>query len=336
MTTRFYNNQDQQGEPSVRIFASVGVSVDVPLSVLRSAALSRGFVPYYCVVIVTFLLIGRNPALSFLRVDVAFPTAAAALLVFGALGWFLLYLFFSVLIWARQKNLIKTVYGPLFTVPLVLLVAQVSILMGEQVSPAATGTLSPQGNLVLDVTLILLFEFLWVRYVAPTCIADQAGYDTVSTTVKADLAAPSHTQSMPAQDDVPSPVGNSEAAVEEQHVTSFPMVNLPFDLCDLNYMRSEQHMLRFHLLDREFVKRGRLKDLVQTMGNDVGMQINRSTWEPFASITDFQKEDNFGYVWFRDGRREKVTSARLMAFVIAYEKYTALSQSSLPRLATGL
>jgi DNA-binding LytR/AlgR family response regulator len=74
--------------------------------------------------------------------------------------------------------------------------------------------------------------------------------------------------------------------------------------------------------NKSMLSRGKLKEVVQDLDHQLGIQISRSVWVSFAEISQ-TKEDDKGYleVILKDGSAFKVTSSRRLAFLQNFDRY---------------
>jgi hypothetical protein len=94
--------------------------------------------------------------------------------------------------------------------------------------------------------------------------------------------------------------------------------------CSILWIKSEDHYLNIQMTDRNVMLRGKLRAAVSKLGDDFGIQINRSFWVAFAAIQTVDEKPN-GHIelHLEDNSVQRIASTRSLIFMHSYNRFTA-------------
>jgi len=230
----------------------------------------------------------------------------------------------------------------LFTPFIVLPVAPISILIGRYVGEflGAEYWITFPDNvpmIVQNLVALICFDILHGRYVAPAYYAmvSKEKAATAEPVVPAQASAPAFWPSAsvslqttaldeiskpPAHTDTPRPAPSGAPDASPHAVIE--LANERIEVRKIHYIKSEGHYLKLQMQNKSMLSRGKLKEVVQDLDHQLGIQISRSVWVSFAEISQ-TKEDDKGYleVILKDGSAFKVTSSRRLTFLQNFDRY---------------
>lgn len=94
--------------------------------------------------------------------------------------------------------------------------------------------------------------------------------------------------------------------------------------CSILWMKSEDHYLNIQMTDRNVMLRGKMRAAVSKLGDDFGIQINRSFWVAFAAIqTVDEKPSGHIELHLEDNTVQRIASTRSLIFMHSYGRFMA-------------
>lgn len=289
---------------------------------------------FFCVVLYATLM---QPS-----TETRLPILAQMILWAGLMMTSLVWLFASawLSVVAHDRGYLKAIYTPLLLVPLVF----VNALMGEFVlavfNTAFEHDVSTKiQSIVKNIIILITFDIMHERFVVPQHPKYVSGRTTVLP-----ASAPSDPIDQPVDGKItgappavaPSP--SAEVQPSESHLSDSigPECQKKIKIARENikastilWVKSEDHYLNIQLKDRSIMLRGKLRTVVDELGNQLGVQINRSAWVAFSAIrtVDEQANGNFD-VYLEDESVHRVASTRRLIFKQNYDRFKAETEAS--------
>jgi len=264
-------------------------------------------------------------------------------LVMTSLIWLFLSVVLSVI--AHDRGLTKAIYMPLILLPLILINAfleqyVLTFFNTEFVPSHVTSIEYAVRNTVIIVTL----EIMHARFVAPqhpTYVVPGQSHvqptmpsqtDTAPATAdRQRMVAPaswgSETQSLdaatPEGAQIKTPAPEPKVG-REKDAGSVVIARETLDVAALVWIKSEDHYLSIQMKEQNLMLRGKLREVIDQLGDQFGVQINRSVWVAYAAIRSVEEQKNGTVeVHLEDENVYVVSKARLLMFKQNYERFKA-------------
>ena len=287
------------------------------------------FLQFFLVCMFLVAFAPDSKTLTFGSQDVPYEFFFVSRIAFLALAWLWCFAAFQLFAKLVTRGRLQVVLTPLITLPLAGMVALL------QWATAHFFATSPQAWMPQDAlettAVLLLMDFVFVRYVCPTLAPitqtpepalpqSSAAQSPLSSAPGASMTgeiAPSLGDS-DLSNDIPAPLPMQRAARIRKTVM-FNGRSVALDA--LISIHAEDHNVRLVYDETIDVFRARLKDIVETLGPEAGMQINRSCWVSFAGINRLQSVGKHQWILLRNGNRVKITASRKILVAAAWDTY---------------
>lgn len=183
--------------------------------------------------------------------------------------------------------------------------------------------------------VLICFDIIHGRFVAPQH----------PTYISPDLAPQSDVNALVSGDGagVPAKESEQDATISETNVTSpapdrgeptdkpfntgslqIEIARTKINVCSILWRKSEDHYLIIQMTDRNVMLRGKLRAAVSKLGDDIGIQINRSFWVAFAAIqTVDEKPSGHIELHLEDNTVQRIASTRSLIFMHNYRRFMA-------------
>lgn len=262
-------------------------------------------------------------------------------LIFTSLAW--LFLSVSASLFAFDRGMTKAIYMPLVLLPLVM----INVLVGEFMLASLShefewsygGALE---NFVQNTIALVAFEIMHSRFVAPhhpRYLGPELPPDNQTMPSHIDTAhASADTQStkqptswmvetqdldadLPEVGQIQGPVLQSEA-VKEEDARKIVLAHETLDVAEIVWIKSEDHYLSVQMKDQNLMLRAKLSSTVEELGDQLGLQINRSVWVAYDAIRTVDYQTNGNVELHLDGDAAfRVSKARNLIFRQNYERF---------------
>lgn len=264
-------------------------------------------------------------------------------LIMSALVWLFLSAWLSVA--AHDRGLTKAIYTPLLLLPLVF----INAFLGEFVLSVFNAAFQDDfgtkiQNIVKNIVILVAFDIMHARFVVPQHpryvpprsadgpVMHSAELAVSPSIVETPTAVPivSEPSLSAAQD------AENDEATQDQDDASAVDVSMgggqqcifvsreKIDTSEILWIKSEDHYLSFQLTDRNLMLRGKLRSVVEKLGGQPGVQINRSVWVAYSAIRNVQEQKNGNLeVYLKDETAYRVASSRRLIFKQNYERFKA-------------
>lgn len=264
-------------------------------------------------------------------------------LVMTSLIW--LYLSVSASVIAYDRGLLKAIYTPLILLPLVLMNAFMEEFVLSVLNVEFRGSyVSALEYAVRNAIILIVLDIMHGRFVVP----EHPRYvdpererenaigpalpepEPITEPSKNTTLATSETSSM--QADGPArlkathkPENTARAvAAKTSAPTNISIAREKIDISTIVWIKSVDHYLNLQLKDRNLMLRGKLRMVVDKLGDQLGVQINRSVWVAFDAIRNVEESENGNLeVHLEDDSCYTVAKARCLIFKQNYRRFKA-------------
>jgi len=294
---------------------------------------------FLCVVLYTTLMQPNE--------ETALPSMAQFFLWSGltmsALVWLFLSAWLSVA--AHDRGLTKAIYTPLLLLPLVF----INALLGEFVLYIFNAAFQDDfgtkiQNIVKNIIILVAFDIMHARFVVPQHpryvpprsaagpvmhSAELAVSPSIVETPTAvpTVSEPSLSAAQDAENDEATQDQDGASAVDVSKGGGQQCIFVSrekIDTSEILWIKSEDHYLSFQMTDRNLMLRGKLSAVVEKLGGQLGVQINRSVWVAFKAIESVE-ETTGQYIDIKlsDETSHRIASSRRLIFKLHYDTFLA-------------
>ncbi len=331
IVTRAVSNRE-----TIRLRFAHGAAFRLKSDSLPDYLLAPLFLKFIAISVAIIVLLherpGAGPSVGASYVFSWVSITAGTLLSFFALG--------AVSVSLKNLGFIRTIYTPLITLP--------SVLLAEYLAQTALAVLWGWPAIGLDALIVhlskicaavLLLDVLYGSFVAPshpqtvTPVPQPAPEDapqaarSIDAPLAADLAAPQADGPVP-----PRPQMKIRVTENIRPVTPMkPSIQLGADRVPMDAIRSitvEDHYLRIATVQNVLLIRGKLASVVEQLGPEVGLQVNRSVWLARAHVSHAERGRDTGMVVIlQDGTAVAVSRARVPVLKDSFRRWNIALKS---------
>lgn len=249
----------------------------------------------------------------------------------------------TVSVMAYDRGLTKAIYAPAVLLPMILtnvIVAEFILSSLNEQYERAYGSFFE--NLIQNSIVIATFDIIHGRFVAPhhpkylgpRKISDHGTAPSQTSRLhdSTDLQTAPRSVSEVAQTQ-PRASDQTEIALasatrppsevpEEKNAGTVVIARHTLDVAALVWIKSEDHYLSIQTKDKNFMLRAKLGAVVKQLGDQHGMQINRSVWISYASIRSVNARDkDMIELELEDDSIFRVSKARRLLFEQNYQRF---------------
>lgn len=278
--------------------------------------------------------------------ETSLPIPAQMILWGGLIMSSLVWLFGSIWlsIYAFDRGLLKAIYTPLILLPLVLINSTLAEFVLSVFNQGFQGSYGSRVESIVQNTIILVtFDIMHERFVVPQhprFVSSSSAIVSVGN-----LSEPIHTVERRVTTSPPTPVANTgtpttvapipqagsqPSAVfaadssRPEHPKYINIARERIEACAILWIKSEDHYLNIQLKNRSLMLRGKLRTTVDELGDELGIQINRSAWVAYSAIRTVDEQTNGNVdVCLEDESIHRVASTRRLIFNQNYDRFKA-------------
>ena len=261
-------------------------------------------------------------------------------LLMSSLLWLVLSI--SLNVYAVDRGYVSVIFTPFILLPLIAINVYTSGFIIRQFGTGLASVYGSEAEIIFRNTVVFIcFDIIHSRFVAPQHPSyvrpDQPGGLTMNRPGPgADPTSPDpsmvgYSKTMMVQANPVSTGGRNGDREDEPENASLPekprsveIGKEVFDAHSVLWMKSEDHYLNVQLARKTKMIRGKFRDAVDALGEDLGVQINRSVWVAYSAIRKIEEPSNGTFaVSVSDGTSFRVASTRGIMVQRGFEQYRA-------------
>lgn len=235
----------------------------------------------------------------------------------------------SLNLYMVRRGIVSFVFTPALILPMVpinlIAAGFVADLIGADYWLTFPGNIEA---IVQNIIAAICFDILHGRYVAPTHptylgVDSRKAQPIPQPEAEEKRIPPAQVTSTPTERSEPVPTVPETVANDTQRPEF--VINIAGERLEARkivYVQSEDHYLKIQQSQTVLLLRGKLKETVKQLDHRLGIQINRSVWIAFSSISDIAENDA-GYlqVTLKDDTTFKITNSRKLTFLQNYKLF---------------